>query len=173
MGWKKMVSITLTVIAIHSCCIPVLQKKFYTTEYGSYRPIKNKFRIANKNTKSQSKASILNNIYTRVDSVYIKKVKSKKKELKIINSFKRFFPDGQFLEGTTKDIKNGLKDYNNLKSGVIGYYKIEKNKIILEQFLVTPHDCGKYYIYELEIKEDSIEGYSKVKVKGLTGTPDW
>ncbi len=174
MGWKKLVILILVFTMTNSCCVPFVQKKFYTTQYGSYRPIKSKFKITKDSVMYTSKESFIKNIYFRIDSIYITKVRSKKKELKVINTFKRLFSDGQFIEGTTNDIKNGLKDFNNLESGIAGYYKIENNKIIFEQFIVTPQDCGKYRTYELQILgDDNIKGYKKMTVKGLTGTPNW
>ncbi|WP_103071791.1 hypothetical protein [Aquimarina sediminis] len=173
MGWKKLISFILIIISMNSCCIPLLQKKYYTTEYGSHRPIKSKFKTTRNRTKSILEESLTKNIYFRTDSIYITKVKDKKKELKIVNTFKRFFSDGQYIEGTTKNIRNGLEDFNNLKSGIIGYYKTQNDKILYEYFLVTAHNCGDYYRAESNIIGDSIAGYKKIKVEGLKGTPDW
>jgi hypothetical protein len=60
-----------------------------------------------------------------------------------------------------------------LKAGIVGYFKAGKDKLIIQHFLVTAHDCGKYHIYELKMTGDSIEGYKKIKVEGLKGVPDW
>ncbi|MBS9767087.1 MAG: hypothetical protein KGV44_06060 [Flavobacteriaceae bacterium] len=164
----------LTCFYLNSCCIPLIQKKYYTTQYGSDRPKKNKFKLA----KIQPKI-ILNKlfskdvIYTKIDSVYIKSVKTKKEELHIYNSFLRFFETGQYISGTTDDFTFGINDYNNLDSGVIGYYYINRNKLITEQFLVTSHDCGKYHKGTLKIIGDSIIGYNRIKIKNLKGIPNW
>ncbi|WBX76738.1 hypothetical protein PG911_00325 [Tenacibaculum ovolyticum] len=171
---NKILIYSSTFFILTSCCIPIIQKKFYTTEYGSDRPKKNRFKLA-KNTTNQNLNELIseNAIYTRTDSSYFKLVKTKKIELFITKSFMRFFKNGQFLKGTTNNFKNGLKNYNNLKSGIIGYYKILDNKILLEYFFVGPHDCGEYHQYQKKIIGDSIIGYQKIKVDGLTGTADW
>ena len=157
-----------------SCCVPILQKKFYTTEYGSDRPKNNKFKLAKNKINEDSNLLInINKIYTRIDSSYFKHPKTKKTNLFVTKSFLRFFKSGKVIEGTTKNLSNGLKDYNDLKSGIIGYYKLNEDKITIEQFLVSSSDCGKYYQYELKIIGDSIVGYQKITVAGLKGTPDW
>ena len=167
MGWKKMVSITLTVIAIHSCCIPVLQKKFYTTEYGSYRPIKSKFTLG-KNPYYLKKEDFI-----QTDYIYQSSFTMDIPEKKDYTTFLRFFENGRYLSNVLKKDISPLEQYNNLKKGGVGYYKIEGDKIILEEFVVGAHDCGRYDIYSFKILKDSIEGYSKVKAEGLTGIPDW
>jgi len=154
---------------LNSCCIPILQKKFYTTEYGSDRPKKNKFEISKRGTDFFDKTYV----YTHIDSVYGKNPKTGVIKLSITKSFKRFFKTGQYIQGTIKKSNLPLNDYNNLKSGIIGYYEIQNNKILYEYFLVTAHNCGDYYKTESRIIGDSIVGYQKLKIEGLTGTPDW
>jgi|GEM_PF-3158870 len=159
---------------LSSCCIPILQKKFYTTKYGSDRPTRNRFKLAkSKPNLILNKRLSENTVFIKTDSVYIKSVKTKKEKLHIIYSFLRFFDNGQFIDGTTKNSKLSINDYNNIKSGVIGYYEIQGNKILYEHFLVTAHNCGDYYKTESKIIGDSIVGYQKIRVKGLTGNPDW
>ena len=99
MGWYKILIYSCTFFILTSCCTPVLQKKFYTTEYGSDRPKKNRFKLA-KNTTNQNLNELIseNAIYTRTDSSYFKLVKTKKIELFITKSFMRFFKNGQFLK---------------------------------------------------------------------------
>ncbi|WP_422091925.1 hypothetical protein [Tenacibaculum ovolyticum] len=174
MGSNKIFKIICLLFLLSSCCTPILQKKIYTTEYGSNRPKKNKFKLAKiKPNLILNKRLSKNTIFTKIDSIYIKSVKTKKEKLQIIYSFLRFFENGQFMDGPTKNNTNRLKDYNNLKRANVGYYQIKDNKIILEQFMVTPHDCGSYHKGELKVIGDSIVGYKKIKVDGLTGTPDW
>jgi len=115
-----------------------------------------------------------NSVYIKIDSVYGKNPKTGVIELSITKSYERYFKTGQYIQGTSeKDSNLALKDYNNLKSGIVGYYKIENNKILYEYFLVTPQNCGDYYKAENEIIRDSIAGYKRIKIEGLTGTPDW
>ncbi|PKH49863.1 hypothetical protein CXF68_03735 [Tenacibaculum sp. Bg11-29] len=165
MGWNKILIYSCTFFILTSCCTP---------KYGSNRPKKNKFKLAKvKPNLILNKRLSKNTIFTKIDSIYIKSVKTKKEKLQIIYSFLRFFENGQFMDGPTKNNSNRLKDYNNLKRANVGYYQIKNNQIILEQFMVTPHDCGSYHKGELKVIGDSIVGYKKIKVEGLTGTPDW
>ncbi len=174
MGWKKMVILVLTIISLNSCCIPFLQKKYYTTEYGSNRPKKNKFKLLKTQSKLGQKFIDEYSVYVKIDSVYGKNPKTGVVELSITKSYERYFKTGQYIQGTgEKDSDLTLKDYNNLKSGIIGYYKIENNKILYEYFLVTPQNCGDYYKAENGIVGDSIAGYKRIKIEGLIGTPDW
>ncbi len=171
---KILIYFFLICFYLNSCCIPLIQKKYYTTQYGSDRPKKNKFKLA----KIQPNI-ILNKpfskdvIYTKIDSVYIKSVETNKEELLIYNSFLRFFETGQYLSGSTESFTFGINDYNNLDSGVIGYYYVNNNNLITEQFLVTSHNCGEYYKGALKIIKDSIVGYNRIKIKNLEGIPNW
>ncbi len=174
MGRFQILIYFLTFFLLSSCCVPILQKKFYTTEYGSDRPVRNRFKSAKNNPNLiLNKQLSRNTVFTKTDSIYIKNVKTKKEKLHIVYSFLRFFDNGQFIDGTIKDLNLPLNDYNNLKSGIIGYYEIQNNKILYEYFLVTAHNCGDYYKTESRIIGDSIVGYQKLKIEGLTGTPDW
>ncbi|WBX75561.1 hypothetical protein PG911_12970 [Tenacibaculum ovolyticum] len=155
MGWNKILIYSCTFFILTSCCTPVLQKKFYTTEYGSNRPKKNKFKLSKKQNE-------LNDL--QLESIYI----SKNKE-----TFYRFFKNGKVLiSGINPNLKEE-EQFNNLKSGRIGYYKIKKNLVLFEYFSVGAHDCGEYHQYQKKIIGDSIVGYQKIKVEGLRGTPDW
>ena len=170
MGRFQILIIINVIFLLSSCCI---QKNYYTTEYGSKRPKKNKFKILKTEGKLESAFFDENSIYTRIDSVYGKNPKTGLTKLSITKSFKRFFKTGQYIQGTIKDSNLPLNDYNNLKSGIIGYYKIQDDKILYEYFLVTAHNCGDYYKSESRIIGDSIVGYKKNRIEGLTGIPDW
>jgi hypothetical protein len=174
MGWKKLVSFIFIISSISSCCVPLLQKKYYTTEYGSNRPKKSKFKLLKTRDKLDEKFFDENSVYIKIDSVYGKNPKTGVIELSVTKSYERYFKTGQYIQGTCKKDSNlSLNDYNNLKSGIVGYYKIENNKVLYEYFLVTPQNCGDYYKAESKIIGDSIAGYKKVKIEGLTGKPDW
>ncbi len=156
MGWSRILIYSSCVcILFSSCCIPFLQKKFYTTEYGSNRPKKNKFKLS-KN---------LNELHTiHTTDVYISNNK---------DTYYRFFSDNKFIvSGINPDI-NINKQFNNLKKGRVGYYQVKDNIILFEYFSVGANDCGKYHQFQLKRIKDSIVGYTKLKVKGLTGVPDW
>lgn len=173
MGWKKLVSIIFLTVLLNSCCSPLFSKKYYTTEYGSDRPKKNKFKLSNTGNELGKTFVDENVVYTKIDSVYGKNPKTGETELFVTKSFERYFKTGQYIQGTSIDSDVSLKDYNNLKSGIIGYYKIQNDKIIYEYFLVTAQNCGDYYKAESKIIGDSIPGYKKIKIEGLTGNPDW
>ena len=174
MGRFSILIYSCITLILSNCCLPKIQKKFYTTEYGSNRPLKNKFKLAKKTTINNVNLITEKNIvYTKIDSIYLKNVKTKKTELKIIKTFERYFKTGHYIRGTVKNFSSPLNDFNNLKSGVVGYYKIQDNKIQHEYFLVTAHNCGAYYNTESKIIDDSITGYTKVYIDGLIGSPDW
>lgn len=145
------------------------------TEYNSTRPKKNKFKLA-QNPYNLKTDSPINSkyVYIKNETIEIKDARTKEIKILTINSFIRFFPNGRYINSTTNgSFENGLQDYNNLKKGIIGYYKIEDMKILFEDFIVGSHDNGKYKIYERKLINDSVEGYKKLKIEGLTGTPDW
>ncbi len=167
MGWKKLVILVLTIISLNSCCIPFLQKKFYTTEYGSHRPIKSKFKLGKK-PHNLEEGDII-----ETDCVYKSSVIMDVSGNKDYTFFLRFFANGRYLSNVLKKDTPHLEQYNNLKKGGVGYFKLEENKIILEEFVVGAQDCGKYHTHSIKILNDSIESYKKIKIKGLTGTPDW
>ncbi len=167
MGWKKLVGLILVSVLVSSCCVPVLQKQFYTTEYGSHRPIKSKFSLS-KNPYQLKKGD---HIYT--DCIYKSSFTMDGSEKKDYTVFLRFFANGRFLRDVLKNDSSPVDQYNNLKKGSVGYYKVEGDKIFLEEFMVGAHDCGKYHIYSLKIMDDSIEDYEKIKITGLKGEPDW
>jgi len=167
MGWKTLVSIIFLAVSINSCCVPLLQKKFYTTEYGSHRPIKSKFKLGKKPYELKKEDNI------RIDCIYKSSFTMDGSEKKGYTTFLRFFANGRYLNNVLKTDVSPLDQYNNLKKGGVGYYKVEGNKIILEEFVVGAQDCGKYHIYSLNILNDNIESYEKIKVEGLTGKPNW
>ncbi|WBX76739.1 hypothetical protein PG911_00330 [Tenacibaculum ovolyticum] len=170
MGWYKILIYSCTFFILTSCCTPVLQKKFYKTEYGSNRPKKNRFKLSKKiytlKKEDQISTSYIYQSSFKMDLVN-KKLKSD------YTVFFRFFKNGRYITNVLKDKSIALNQYNNLKSGTIGYYKILGNKILLEDFSVGAHDCGKYHQYELNMIGDSIVGYEKIKIEGLAGTPSW
>lgn len=171
MGWKKLVILLFCSFLMQNCIL----KSYYLTEYNSTRPKKNNFKLS-QNPYSLKSDDRINSksVYTKIETIEIKDAKTKEIKKLTISSFIRFFPNGRYLNSTTNEsFENGLQDYNNLKKGIIGYYKIEDMKILFEDFIVGSHDNGKYKIYERKLMNDSIEGYKKLKIEGLTGTPDW
>jgi hypothetical protein len=167
MGRFPILIIIYITFLLSSCC------NYYKTEYGSSRPKKSKFKFSKTVDKLTDSFLEENHVYTHIDSVYGEDPKTGVIKLSITKSFKRFFKTGQYIQGTGKGLNLSLNDYNNLNSGIIGYYKIQNNKILYEYFLVTAHNCGNYYKSESKIIGDSIPGYQKNKIKGLTGTPNW
>ncbi len=157
MGRFQILIYFLTFFLLSSCCIPVLQKKFYRTEYGWERPIKSSFTLNKKVQNSND--SIIEGVY-----IYTKN----KHDI-----FYRFFNNNKFITSGFNSKNNISDQLNNLKKGHVGYYQIEEDLVFLEYFSVGAHDCGKYHRYELKIIGDSIVGYQKLKIEGLTGTPDW
>jgi len=85
MGWKKLVSAIFVTVSINSCCIPLLQKKFYTTEYDSNRPIKNKFKLGKKPYKLKEGDNI------QIDYIYKSSFTMDESEKKDYTIFLRFF----------------------------------------------------------------------------------
>ncbi len=167
MGWQKLVILSLLGVLIQSCCMPLLQKKFYTTEFGGERPLKSKFKLAKTPYILKDEDVIKTNlIYT----TSFKMEGGKKSEY---TSFLRFFDDGRFLSNALDTSSPLLDQYNNLKKGGVGYYKIEGNTIRLEEFVVGAQDCGKYHEYTLPLSQDGIKGYTHTLVNALSGAPDW
>lgn len=171
MGWKKLVILFSFSFLMQNCIV----KSYYFTEFNSTRPKKNNFKLSqNPYTLKTDSPISSKNVYIKKETIEIKDAITKEKKILTINSFIRFFENGRYINSTTnKSFVNGLQDYNNLKRGIIGYYRIEDKKIIFEDFIVGSHDNGKYKIYERNLINDSIEGYKKLKIEGLTGIPDW
>ena len=157
-----------------SCCIPIIQKRFYNTEEGFERPKNNKFVLGrNPYSLKETDAIKTNCIYQATFNLeYNKSVKNKNTN-KEITRFFRFFKNGRYIQSAVLKEKNPLYYYNNLERGHVGYYKIIDKKILLENFNVGSGNCGEYYITELEIIGDNISSYKKIEVEGLVGTPDW
>ncbi len=155
MGRFRILIYSCIFLLLSSCCIPIVQKKFYTTEYGSVRPKKNKFSLS----KNQSKSNGIN-----VVGVYISDNK---------NLYYRFFENNKFIVSGFNSNINELEQYNNLKKGRIGYFQVNKGEILLEYFSVGPNDCGEYHQYKIKMIGDSIVGCQKINIEGLNGTPDW
>jgi hypothetical protein len=173
MARKKLVITFLLLVTLQSCHL--LFKGYRTTEYGSNRPTQNRFTIGQDPYSLKDDDPIKTDfIYTKTDSVYLKSAITKEKELFVYNTFLRFFSNGRYFESTTKKkYSEALNDYNNLKDGIVGYYKIENKKLSLEYFVVSAHGHESYVKNELKLFNDSIEGYNRLKIEGLTGTPDW
>lgn len=172
MGWKGMVIIFLISIFLKSCGFVYGYK---TTEFGSKRPISNRFELGKQPYSLKADDPIkIDIIYTKIDSVLLKSAITKQNELFVYNTFLRFFSNGRYFESTTKKkYTEAIEDYNNLKNGLSGYYRVEDNRLVIEYFVVSAHGHKSYVKNELKLFNDSIEGYKKLKVEGLTGTPDW
>jgi len=155
MGRFQILIYSCAFLLLGSCCVTMLQKKFYTTEYGSDRPKINKFKLS----KNQNK---FNDDY--LENVYV----SENKE-----TFYRFFDNHRVLISGINPSLKIEEQFNNLKRGRVGYYQMRENLVLLEYFSVGANDCGKYHQYELKMIGDSIAGYKKMKTYELTGTPDW
>ncbi|WP_136666716.1 hypothetical protein [Flavobacterium sp. H122] len=171
MDWKKLVILSISIGLLQSCFL----KAYTTTEYGSDRPKHNRFKIGKYPYNLKFDDPIKTDfVYTKIDSAYFKSAITKENVLFVNNVFLRFFSNGRYLKSSTKkNYNSALEDYNNLKNGIVGYYEIKDNKLFLEYFLTNAHNNGKYYMLELNLIKDSIEGYKKLKIEGLTGTPDW
>ncbi len=86
--------------------------------------------------------------------------------------FYRFFSNGRvYVSKMFYKIPTDDADYNELKSGYIGYYKIEdNNKLIIETF--EPINLGKFVIRYGTIKGDSIIIHSEDNSKLFFGLTD-
>ncbi|MBD3225325.1 MAG: hypothetical protein GF313_11380 [Caldithrix sp.] len=100
--------------------------------------------------------------------------------------FYRFFRNGRVFVSNVLDHFPTIDDQNDFRRGLIGYYKIEDNKITVETFF--PINLGQYVFHYGEIKQDTIvftdsdvlhvskkDKYVKTKGKGifLYSRPDW
>ena len=161
-------------ILVNSCCIPILEKKFYNTEEGFERPKNNKFTLG-KNPYDLKETDVIktNCVYQATFNLEYTSANTNQKISRETNLFLRFFKNGRYIESAVLKENTPIYYYNNLKRGYVGYYKIVGSKILLEHFSVGAHDCGKYVITELEIIGNNIGSYKKIEVEGLTGNPNW
>lgn len=197
----------LIIIALHfnSCMMcNVFSKQFYFEKEGGVRPGKNRFKFR-KNPYILKQQDLL-----KTDCVYLLCSAKKEDKLKDTskncisqnskNQFIRFFKNGRFITNRLDPSKKTrLEQYNNLKRGKVGYYKIVDNELILEYFAVKlggmSADCGKYYRdkYKMTEKEIILKSerrsasgtfyawstvktdtrYQKINIEGLTGEPNW
>ncbi|MDQ7918054.1 hypothetical protein RBU60_10735 [Mesonia sp. MT50] len=192
------------VLSLSSCGFcNILSKQFYYTGEGGVRPGKNKFELAKTPYLLKEQDLIKTNaIYQFCYSWNEKELIYQKTNCNHINakiSFIRFFKNGRFLMNDLSTGKDSLEQYNNLKSGKIGYYKIEEKELILEYYSVShagmASDCGKYYKDKYKLTNNGIQlqaerrsnnglffGWTKVEnagwylrknIKGLEGVPSW
>ncbi|WP_136666715.1 hypothetical protein [Flavobacterium sp. H122] len=172
MGWKKLVILSVLISLFQNCFF----KGYRTNEFGVNRPIKNKFTLGQEPYKLASNEIInVNAVYVKTDSIYNTSATTKKKELALYNVFLRFFSNGKFIKSSFNgDVKKSFQEFNNLKKALfVGYYRIEDKKLKIEYFTVSAHGRKSYIKNEFKLINDSIEGFKKLKVEGLTGTPDW
>lgn len=109
MGWKGMVIIFLISIFLKSCGFVYGYK---TTEFGSKRPISNRFELGKQPYSLKADDPIkIDIIYTKIDSVLLKSAITKENELFVYNTFLRFFQ--------MEDILNLLLKKNILKQSKI------------------------------------------------------
>lgn len=171
------ISILITIsflFLLNSCCIPIIQKRFYKTEEGFERPKRNGFELG-KNPYNLKETDLIktNCIYQNSFSLEYIDAKTNKKTSRLVNGFFRFFKNGRYIESAVLKEKDSLFYYNNLKRGYIGYYEIIDSKVKLEHFSVGSQDCGKYSVTYLNLNDNYIGDFKKTEVNGLTGTPDW
>jgi len=180
------ISLVLIFVTIFSC------KSYYQNQTRGYRPKKPKFELANPPYQLKRDDLIdTNAVYVKEATIYYG-AEARKEEF-----FIRFFSNGRCYMGIADARKLTLKDMNDINGfGGIGYYKLEGEKLKMEEFRVggqfgnTP-----YYNRRMSaiIKNDSIlfvgdnvdqidfsvakkenrSFYVRRKVEGLTGTPDW
>lgn len=194
----------ITILTLNSCGFcNVLTKQYYFTSEGGIRPGKNKFKDRKEPYVLKEQDLIKTNSVYQLCSAWNKEnLKNEVADCDSTNatvSFIRFFENGRFLMNELDVEKNHLEQYNNLKDGKIGYYKIENGDLILEYFSVyfggMASDCGKYYRKKYKLKESGIKLYSERKsssgtfyvwaeveysnwfhkkiINGLEGIPDW
>ncbi|MBV7440710.1 hypothetical protein KRX57_04695 [Weeksellaceae bacterium TAE3-ERU29] len=162
-----------------SCCIPIIQKRYYKTKkYKMERPYKFKKKYVkpiNENKKELYKYLNNNAIYRNISSIVLNGEKME------FDQFIRFFDTGQFLWGSMK-WKSMEKEvpYNTLDMGYVGYYYIDDNNDIhMYEFSVGAQDCGNYSEYIYTIGDNSIqrasinEIWNRIEVSDLEGTPYW
>ncbi|WP_132065870.1 hypothetical protein [Aquimarina spinulae] len=180
----------------------IIIKKYFFTESGAVRPAKNKFKLGQNpyylkesdHIKTDCVYQSCYRSYNSDEKIYL--------DCNNTNegiTFLRFFKNGRFLMTYLSPTERNLEHYNDLKIGYVGYYKIEDGILFLEYFSVNRYgmaaDCGSFDQFRCEIHENSISSFSvgvtnddesydrkntltnnsyvKVKVEGLTGTPDW
>lgn len=73
--------------------------------------------------------------------------------------FKRFWPTGQVFLSYGQDHYPTNDEINNLRSGMIGYYKIEDSILVTEIFI--PWQGGTYDVTYAKIKGDSLIFYER------------
>ena len=169
-------------------------KNYYITTDGSLRPKKAKFRLA--------KTAFQLNDRIDTNSVYIS-IKKKKWNNKIINdtTFIRFYANGRCFKGHNNLLENkfGYNDYNNYNNIFtdIGLYNLNNHKIEIEIANVSLggargnvcdyfiengfirndtiflYDQTKNEIKQSDINKHNSTFFTRRKIEGLTGTPDW
>ena len=99
--------------------------------------------------------------------------------------FYRFFSNGRVFISKVLNHFPSIEEQNNLRTGLIGYYKLEGNQLIVEEFF--PINFGQYVKLYGTVKQDTIifnksdvlhpsdDKYIKTKKQGifLYSAPDW
>lgn len=156
----------MVILTLNSCGFcNIFSKQFYYTDQGGVRPGKNKFELGKNPYFLKEQVLIKTNcIYQHCYTWNDKELKPQNTNCDSLNarvSFIRFFKNGRFLINELTPEKSRLEQYNNLKTGKIGYYKIEGKELILEYFSVNhagmASDCGKYNIDKYKLTETGIK----------------
>ncbi|WP_452224214.1 hypothetical protein [Lacinutrix chionoecetis] len=189
MGRKKIVVAIIFISLLISCSS--LFKNYYTNKDGGNRPKNSKFTLA-KTPYIVNKDDLIdtNAVYINTSKMYYDNKEH------IDYHYLRFFKNGRYFEDlvSTKEELN-VSNFNNVNNALmIGYFKIQNNKLLeLEYFRVKYGEGGFYDKRQGYIRNDSIflfyESYKnndypipnnrncriyiKKEVEGLNGTPDW
>ena len=181
------ISLVFIFITFFSC------RSYYQNQNGGYRPKNPKFELANPPYQLKRNDLIdTNAVYVEEATIYYG-IEAIKKEY-----FIRFFSNGRCYFGSAGALKTKLtlQKINNINGyGGIGYYKLEGEKLEMEEFRVGGQFGNTPYYDKMNaiIKNDSIffvgdnvaqtdfssakkenrSFYVRKKVEGLTGTPDW
>lgn len=118
---------------------------------GGFRPIRPNFSLA-KEPYHLHEGDLID-----TNAIYLSTNKNDRTDLELGNtmySFYRFFQNGRLVRNHSGTHFPKNFDINNVNSGTIGYYKLEKNEITVEIFV--PIGSGGYDKIVGEIKNDTI-----------------
>jgi hypothetical protein len=183
------VSISLVLIfsTFFSC------NSYYQNQNRGYRPKKPKFELA-KPPYQLKKSDLIDTNAVYVEEATIYYGSGPRKE----EFFIRFFSNGRCFFGSHAALKTKLtlQDMNNINGyGGIGYYRLEGEKLKMEEFRVggqfgnTPYynkginaiiKSDTLFIIgenqtqvDFSVVKENRSFYVRRKVEGLTGAPDW
>ena len=147
MCFRVMLFIIPLIMVLNGC------KNYYITEDEGIRPKKPRYKI------KPSKEDLKNIDFSLLDTnaIYLCHLDSSIFETKDTNIyvFLRFFSDGRILKSFMQEGYPTLENVTNINTGVVGYYKLNNNKLIFEIFGLIFENC-QYWQYESELSKEGI-----------------